>query len=193
MKLSLTLSLLLGMATLFQGCGSTEDAPVDNSKKSTTIKGSTTLGSLLSNDATVCLDTNNNKICDKGEPSTGTDALGKYKLTVDSSVDDGTLIIVQDGVNLLPPATGEQKNLKFYKQYQGSEDTQNINVFTTLVTNEMESNASSTYKDAVETVLSEKFGNSTKCSFIDSALVTKDPISKKGTFIVCMNGLQYMT
>ena len=198
MKLSLSLFLLLGATALFQGCSSSknEDAAVDNNtKKSTIIKGSATLGSILNNDATVCLDVNNNKTCDEDEPSTQTNEVGQYKLIVDDTVDEGTLLIAQDGVNLLPPPPEkeEQTHLKFYKQYQNSEREQNINVFTTLVTNEIENNPSMTYKDAIKTVINDKFGDSENCAFITSGIVVGDPIEKEGDFLRCMNGLQYIT
>ncbi len=191
MKLSLTLSLLLGMATLFQGCGDTpEEAPTSDK---TTIQGSATLGSLLNNDATVCLDLNNNKVCDSDEPSTQTSPLGEYKLTVDGTVEDGTLIIAYEGVNLLPPPTGEHQNLKFYKHYQQIEGSQNVNVFSSLVVHDMQDSLSTTYDDAKANIVAEYFTNSTKCASVDVKQAIKSPLDEGNELLVCMNGLQALT
>ena len=191
MRFSSTLLLLLATATLFQGCGETEEAVAADTQ--TVIKGSATLGTILSNDAIVCLDLNNNDICDTDEPTAQPDSLGQYKFTLDGSVEDGTLIIVQNGVNLLPPPSGEHLGLKFYKPYQSSESDQNINVFSTLVANEMLNSPSSTYAEAKETVINRAFANSSYCSFIDSDLAIGDPISEGGDFLTCMIALQDLT
>lgn len=105
------------------------------------------------------------------------------------------MIVVEDGVNLLPPPAGEadQLDLKFYKPYQSSERDQNINVFSTLVTDEIQNSPSSTYAEAVETVLNSAFANSANCSFIDADIVVGDPIAEGDDFLVCMNALQYLT
>jgi len=193
MKLSLTLSLLLGMATLFQGCGTTEDPEQPAAANTTTIKGSATLATIVSNDSTVCLDLNSNESCDVDEPTTQTNQAGQYSLTIEGSLKDGTSIIVHDGVNLLPPAVGEQKNLKFIKSYQNEETTQNINIFSTLVVTEMENNPSETYADAVENIRIQYFGSSTNCAGLTAEDVLKNPIGTDAQLLKCMNALQAIT
>ena len=191
MKFSSTLLILLATATLFQGCGETEEAVAADTQ--TVIQGSATLGTILNNDATVCIDMNNNAVCDDNEPTAETDSVGQYKFIIDGSVEDGTLIIAQNGVNLLPPPSGEHLNLKFYKSYQSSESDQNVNVFSTLVVNEMQNSLSSSYAEAIETVVNSAFANSTYCSFINSDLAIGDPISDRGDFLTCMIALQDLT
>jgi len=193
MRLSLTLSLLLGMATLFQGCGSTEDPEQPAAANTTTIKGSATLATILSNDSTVCLDVNNNRVCDADEPTTQTSQAGQYKFTVEGSVEDGTFIIVHDGVNLLPPATGEQENLKFIKAYQSDETIQSINIFSTLVVNEMQNNQSIVYSDAIENILTNYFGSSQSCAGITSEDILNYPIGADNQLVTCMSSLQAIT
>jgi len=198
MKLSITLSLLLGMATLFQGCNSTEDeTPVQTEEKvqsSTTVKGSTTLLSILHNKATVCLDLNDDNTCNENEPATHTNEFGQYQLEVDSAVEDGTQMIVQNGVNMLPAKNEVQQNFKFFKSYQNDEIEQNINIFSTLVTQYMTENPTKTYPESVQAVLSEQFGNSNYCSSIDTQKALSSILDESDdTLVTCMASLQNIT
>ncbi|WP_051709761.1 acid phosphatase [Andreprevotia chitinilytica] len=66
---------LIGAAGILTGCGGSDDSTSAN----TTVSG-TVVGSYFQN-AKVCLDLNGNGVCDANEPSTRTDANGKYTLT----------------------------------------------------------------------------------------------------------------
>lgn len=173
-KLSLTLSILLGSAALFQGCSSTDDTEQSNANTNnpTVIEGSTTLasGPRTESKATVCLDLNNNNQCDDNEPQTHTNAVGDYKLTVDTEVSDGDIIVVEDGISMLPHdanSTG-YNTLQMLKYYNSSEGKQNINVMSTVIVQELEANPSSTYEEVLATI-------SNRYDYSEEMLL-KDPI-----------------
>lgn len=183
MKLSITLSLLLGMATLFQGCSSTDETA---QAKSTTITGSTTLASGLraENKSTVCLDLNDNLVCDTDEPAANTDIAGKYSLNVEGTVADGTMLLTYGGIDLLP-LTDTNQTLKFYKHYVAAEGTQNINIVSTLIVDNMAQNPDSSYAD-VKANIANNYS-------IDPDQIDGDPLTLKGDFLNRVIGLQALS
>lgn len=185
MKFSSTLLILLATATLFQGCGETEEAVAADTQ--TVIDGSTTLASGLRSESktTVCLDLNDNQTCDEDEPVTETDLSGRYSFTVPGSVEDGMVLIVQDGMNILPLPEGvEHENLKFYKSYQNSESSQNINILSTLIVNEMVQNPDNSYSEIKD--------NIANTYSIDPAVANTDPLYTGGDFLKRVIGLQVL-
>jgi hypothetical protein len=69
-------------ALVLSGCGGGDDDPapvVVVPPATATVSGVVLDGTLAG--ATVCLDLNDNRACEPGEPSTTTDANGKYTLT----------------------------------------------------------------------------------------------------------------
>ncbi len=171
MKLSLTLSLLLGMATLFQGCGTTEDAPDQDAAKSVTISGSTTLKSSRFNPAIVCLDSNDDGQCNEDEPQTSTDDLGAYSFTLPSEVADGTILMTSGGYSLI--LLDENNNslpntLEMYKYYKSEEGKQNINMYSTRVVEDLEN--SHDYEDSMANI-ADRYD-------LDLAMLLDDPIKK---------------
>ena len=153
MKLSLTLSLLLGLATLFQGCSDSTDSSVRNPSTTTTsFSGRTTLASTSARSTTVCIDTNYNKQCDANEPTTSTDNEGAYSFTTTQTVEEGMLLIVKDGMSIIPFKDANKtkaENLQFYKSYQAQDYDQNINVISTLIANKLEENGDDDYQKAI--------------------------------------------
>lgn len=180
MRLSLTLTLLLGMATLFQGCSSTEE---NSEPATTTVKGSTTLASgfRAESKTTVCVDTNDNQQCDSDEPTTSTDISGKYTLTLPSELSDGSLIIVQEGLDLLP-LTETNETMRFYKYFKKSEGEQNINIVSRLIVDELAANPDNSYEE-VKNTLANRYN-------IDPEVIEKDPFVIKGDFLNRVIGLQ---
>jgi len=155
MKLSLSLSIMLGLATLFQGCSDGEKSPTagKTSNKEVTISGKATLASVFNNKATVCLDTNNNKTCDKSEPTTTTDSEGAYSFTTKSTVKDGMLLIVSHGYTIIPLKDANDtvaQNIQFYKSYQSDDGDQNINIVSTLIADQLEVNDDNDYTLAID-------------------------------------------
>ncbi|MET0349639.1 MAG: hypothetical protein ABW067_07610, partial [Rhizobacter sp.] len=73
---------LTGLAVLsFAGCGGDDDAPAPTTPPvatETSIEG-VVFDGLLAN-ATVCVDLNENRDCDAGEPTAQTSATGTYKI-----------------------------------------------------------------------------------------------------------------
>ncbi len=181
MRHSLSLAILLGITTLFQGCGDTDEPQA--ATVSTTITGSTTLASGLRTESksTVCLDLNDNTICDSEEPSAQTDIAGKYSLTVPSSVADGTIIIVEGGIDLLPLTTA-QDELKFIKYYQRSEGDQNINILSTLIVEEMALTPDNSYNE-VKANIANRYS-------LNENDVDADPFVVQGDFLNRVIGLQ---
>jgi hypothetical protein len=151
MKLSLTLSLLLGVATLFQGCGSTEDATKKAKKDTVVISGTTTRATIFKlGKATVCLDTNNNNTCDDTELQTTAGQDGSYRLTTNTKVTDGSILIVQGGINLLD---GNTSAITLKKYYDSSEGVQNIHIMSTMILQELKRHAtidSTTYEEVLQ-------------------------------------------
>ena len=180
MRLSLTLSLLLGVATLFQGC-STTDETTDPTE--TTIQGSTTLASgfRAESKTTVCIDTNENQVCDSDEPTTSTDIAGKYTLTVPDTLPDGTIIIVQEGLDLLP-LTETNETMRFYKYFKKSEGAQNINIVSRLIVDEMAATPDNSYEEIKDNIANRYS--------IDPQVIDKDPFVIKGDFLNRVIGLQ---
>ena len=160
MKLSLTLSLLLGLATLFQGCSDSDTSPTTQpaAKVETTISGSTTLASGFKSEtkATVCLDENNNQACDENEASTQTDEQGQYTLVLDHEVEDGALLIAEGGLSRLPRDVNSSNvnTLSLYKYYSSEEGNshQNINPMSTIIVNDLLAGNSSDYKDTLANI-----------------------------------------
>ncbi len=160
MKLSLTLSLFIGMATLFQGCSDTDTSyvaqPAD--KVETTISGSTTLSSGFKSEtkATVCLDENNDQECNEDEVSTQTDEHGQYTLVLDHEVKDGALLIAEGGLSRLPRDVNSSNvnTLALYKYYSSDEgnNAQNINPMSTVIVNDLIDNNSIDYKDTLSNI-----------------------------------------
>jgi uncharacterized protein YkwD len=80
---------------LFIGCGSSSDS--DNPTNQIDISGTAVDGYIK--DAKVCIDINNNNLCDSSEPSTNTDTNGKFTFTnLDISL-DGKQILMIGGVD----------------------------------------------------------------------------------------------
>lgn len=150
MKLSITLSALLSSIVLFQGCsnGTTEETSTPATSTTTVISGTTTrLSSPLNSaqKAVVCLDKNVNDSCDEDEPQTYTNASGEYELSVDGSVEDGEILLVTGGLNLLPT----DANITLSKVYMSEEGAQNINAMSTVIADDLQQNPNHTYHDSL--------------------------------------------
>ncbi len=150
-----TLSLIIFMvtATLFQGCGESEETYIPpKTAKTTTIVGKATLASVSDSQATVCLDTNYNKTCELDEPNATVDNEGAYRLTTQANVENGMLIIVSNGYTIIPfkdTNASLARSLKFYKSYQSDDGQQNINIVSTLITKQLENNGDNDYQHAI--------------------------------------------
>jgi len=158
MKLSLSLSIMLGLATLFQGCsdGGTSATAVKSNNKNVTISGSTTLSSGFKSEtkATVCLDENSNQKCDEHETTVQTDEQGQYTLELNHEVKDGALLIADGGLSRLPREVNSSNlnTLTLYKYYASDEGSQNINPMSTIIVNDLLANTSSNYDDTISDI-----------------------------------------
>ena len=179
MKLSLSLSIMLGLATLFQGCGDDSTSPTaakSNSQK-TEISGSITLSSGIKSEtkATVCVDENNNQECDDDEASTQVGTQGQYSIELDHEVSDGTLLIAEGGLSRLP-REGNASNintLTLYKYYVAEEGPQNINPMSTVIVKDILAKDAS-YEDTLANI-------SNKYNFDEDRLLD-DPIDVSTTW-----------
>jgi len=152
----LSLSIMTSTALFITACGDVEDTytpPKNPSQSSTTyISGKATLASVSGSLATACLDTNYNKACDTDEPSTTVDNEGTFTLSTQSNVENGMLIIVENGYNIIPFKDKNDtlsRNLKFYKSYQSTDGKQNVNIVSTLIAKQLQHNGDSNYQLAV--------------------------------------------
>ena len=175
---------MLGLATLFQGCGESKESPtaakktVDTEKTTpdvtlpgvdvdpiiTTVSGKATLASISDSAATVCIDINNNKACDENEPKTTTDNEGAYTLSTEKLLENGMLIIVSHGYNIIKFKDANDtlsRNLTFYKSYQTTDDAQNVNIISTLIADQLEVNGDNDYQLAIDTFANEYPGQIT--------------------------------
>ena len=87
--------------------------------------------------------------------------IGDYKLTIDTEVSDGAIIVVEGGISMLPHdanSTG-YNTLEMLKYYNSSEGKQNINVMSTVIVQELEANPSYTYEDVLAN-FSNRYGYS---------------------------------
>ncbi len=189
MKHSLSLAILLGITALFQGCGETEEtATVDTQ---TVISGTTTIKSSRfdPDKATVCLDLNENNICNDNEPQTLTNEIGDYKILVPEAIKDGTIIIATGGYSLIlnDDQNRSVKNIiTMHKNYKKSETAQNVNIMSHIVYLDMKQN-SSTYSDALENIAN-------KYNYNGTDILLQDPIrialEDKG-FVIDGPGVEY--
>lgn len=131
---SIALSTVLTL--LIVGCSDKETTQTQTTQASITkVSGQSTLAS-----ARVCLDTNHNDICDSEDPSTTADERGSYTLESDDVVAEGTVILAQDGYNLIL----EQNNngrFRLVTRYDSQVDAQNINTMSSLLTQMVRSGA----------------------------------------------------
>ncbi len=180
MKLSLSLALMLGIATLFQGCSGEEASTKDkksDKKVEVTIAGATTLSSLFKK-ATVCVDENSDKICNENEPKTTTTSEGLYELTIDHELAEGTLLVAEGGISMLPREENAStvNEISFYKYYSKNESVkeQNINPMSTIAVLYMEDNPSQGYENTLST-LANRYD-------LDESRLLDDPIAVSSTW-----------
>ena len=101
-KNSTTLPALAALtALLLAGCGGSDDEPAAPPPPpppvpTVTVSGVVLVGPL--DKAKVCLDTNDNRACDTTEPSTTTDATGKYSLSGVTDGDQGKYPLLAEAV-----------------------------------------------------------------------------------------------
>jgi len=126
-KKSLRVLLATSLLLVIVGCGESENAKEDLTSTQS-VSGKSTLAS-----AKVCLDTNANGLCDEQDVQSETDAAGLYTLSYDTDVKEGTLLIVEDGYNLVL----EQNNngrFRFVALLDKSDTPNNINTISSLIT-----------------------------------------------------------
>ena len=185
MKLSLTLSLLLGMATLFQGCGTAEDAPKAAKDNSIVISGATTLNSSRfdPDKAMVCLDIDKDGICTENDPQALANDIGEYKITVETQPKDGTIIIATGGYSLL---LRDDQNLSIknvidmHKSYHKDEKSANVNIMSHVVYLDMEQNVA-TYQDSLNNIAQTYNYDTTSILLEDPIRIAIQDKSKVGT------------
>jgi hypothetical protein len=143
------------------GGGGGGSSSADTSTLSTTV-----IDGAIEN-ATVCLDKNNNGVCDAGEPASKTNAAGKANLTVaKSDVGKYPLLVVVD-TDAKDADTGEVTTR--YTMKAPADQTAVVSPLTTLVQSEIEGGAASTAA-AVESVK-----NKTGLAISPLSDFTKDP------------------
>jgi hypothetical protein len=108
---------------------------------STSTVATTVIDGAIKN-ATVCLDKNNNGICDAGEPSGNTDANGKANITVDNSDVGKYPLLAVVGTDAIDADTGAV--LTSYVMKAPADQTGVVSPLTTLVQTTIESTGATT-------------------------------------------------
>jgi len=134
--MNITKTFIILALLLLNSCNSSsnkgEAIQEDNTLQTTTIKGSTSLSK-----STVCIDENQDSICNEDEPQTASDKEGIYTLNYDGELADDAIILSQGGYNLnLLEENSAKLALKasFLKSHQKT----NLNTLSTLITNNIE-------------------------------------------------------
>lgn len=97
--------------------------------------------------ATVCLDVNENRICDPTEPKATTGAGGTYKITYQNSGDTNHPIVVEVSVGTVDEDTGKPVN-KSYVLTAPAGKPEFVSPLTTMVQTVLEQNPALTVEDA---------------------------------------------
>ncbi len=105
-KPQITLSLIAAAVLSLTACGGGGSA--DSGLAGTTAVTTTVMDGLISN-ALVCIDANNNGICDSGEVQGRTDASGKVTLAIPSSGLAGATLLAMIGTDAVDSDTGPVK------------------------------------------------------------------------------------
>lgn len=163
MKLKrVTLALAgLGILTLY-GCGGSSSNVTPGSSATTTVpvtvSATTTVPVTvidgLINKATVCLDINNNGLCDTGEPSKTTDATGKANLVVENALVGKHAVIAVVGINAIDMDRPTTAITVPFTLKAPADQTAVITPLTTMVLTEME-NMGVTSAVAAQTIQTE--------------------------------------
>ena len=173
MKSSLTLSLLIGITALFQGCGSTPEDTKSTKESSVTLSGASTLKSSRFDPekATVCLDENSDNICNEDEPQSLVNDIGEYKIIVKTKPKDGTMIIATGGYSLLlrDDQNRSIKNvINMHKSYHQDENSANVNIMSHVVYLDMKENGF-IYQESLKNI-QQRYNYST------TSILLEDPI-----------------
>ena len=185
MKLSSTLSALITSVILFQGCTSSDESTTTNktntqnsNKYEMLVKGKTTLASgyRVVSKATVCLDANHNNSCENSEEQTYTDANGNYSLSLINGIANGDTLVVIGGVSVLP--LSNKNSFTFKKIYNDAEASQNINIISDMVSNEV--NIGLSYDEAVNKISTTY--NFSKKSLLSNPLDNVDDVVGEAYF-----------
>ena len=131
MQIMKSLMLSTTLALFLVGCSDADKEEVERTptvqQAPTFVSGQTTLAS-----AKVCLDINHNSQCDEDDINTTADATGYFTIESLDTIDAGTLLIAEDGYNLIL----EQNNngrFRFVSLYDETLSTNNINTITSLL------------------------------------------------------------
>jgi len=197
MKLSLTFSSIITSFILLQGCGSEENKTSTTkintatiNKSSQTIEGKTTLssGTRSETKATVCLDRNRNERCNSNEEQVFTMPDGSYKLTIYNGIKNGDMLLVMGGIsNLVNEHTNKLNTLTLGKIYNELESSQNINVISSLISNEVDKGLS--YDDAVKKI-AQKYNLPTKILLSNPLDNANDFFGKGREFVKITSALE---
>ena len=132
MQIIKSLMLSTTLALLLVGCSDADKEEVERpstvqQSAPTFVSGQTTLAS-----ARVCLDINHNSQCDEDDLTTTADATGHYTMESSEVITAGTLLIAEDGYNLVL----EQNNngrFRLVSLYDAALSENNINTVTSLL------------------------------------------------------------
>ncbi len=146
--------LTIGLAAILYGCGGGgSDTKTEDSPEETTLSGRVADGYLVG--ATVCLDLNNNKVCDTGEPSTTTTPGGAYTLdATQAQIADNSIL-----VEISPQTIDEDDDQPVGSTYVMSAPAQSnfVSPLTTMLQTTIDANPALSVSDA-ESLIKQNLG-----------------------------------
>jgi len=126
--------MILILATYLTACGGGSSGPMLSASTSTTTLEGRVIDGYISG-ATVCLDLNNNYLCDINEPSAVTSTGGFYKFTYDGIIPAGTQILADIPITALDEDLGPIE--KPYTMMAPSDNPSVVTPLTTLISQEI--------------------------------------------------------
>ena len=148
----------------------TSDSSNDNSETTSTFEGRVIDGYISG--ATVCLDINNNFLCDVDEPSAVSGAGGSYEFTFEGTIPAGTQILADIPIGAVDEDLGPIE--KPYNMMAPSDNPSVVTPLTTLVSQEVLSSGGELTSAKAEEAVKVSLGFSDTTSLLDNDFVENE-------------------
>ncbi len=159
--------MILILATSLTACGGGSSGPMLSASTSTTLEGRVIDGYISG--ATVCLDLNNNYLCDINEPSAVTSTGGFYEFTYDGIIPAGTQILADIPITALDEDLGPIE--KPYTMMAPSDNPSVVTPLTTLISQEIIDSGKEMNSETAEATVKRSLGVSETTKLLDNNFV----------------------
>jgi len=159
--------MILILATYLTACGGGSSGPMLSASTSTTLEGRVIDGYISG--ATVCLDLNNNYLCDINEPSAVTSTGGFYEFTYDGIIPAGTQILADIPITALDEDLGPIE--KPYTMMAPSDNPSVVTPLTTLISQEIIDSGKEMNSETAEATVKRSLGVSETTKLLDNNFV----------------------